>query len=142
MKKFVFPLAAVLLFSAACSDDDGNSSPSATDVVNTVTQGTWRITSFVEDGIDQTDDFADYEFTFDESGVLMAISPDDTVSGDWSVTPDDDSGPDFNILFAAPPAFEELSEDWDIVQRTNSKIRLRDESGGDGSIDTLTFEKI
>lgn len=140
MKKFLFPLAAVL-FLSACSDDDDNSTPSTSDVVDTVTQGTWRITSFVDDGIDHTNDFTDYEFTFDETGVLMAISPDNTVSGDWSVTPDDDSGPDFNIFFAAPPSFEELSEDWDIIQRTNLKIKLRDDSS-DGSIDTLTFEKI
>ena len=140
MKKLFYPLAVALFLSAACSDDDDNSGPSASAVIDTVTSGNWRITSFVEDGTDHTTDFTNYEFTFEESGLLMAIGPDDTVSGAWSVD-DDDSSPDFNIFFASPPDFEELTEDWDIVQRTDTKVRLRHESGGDGSIDTLTFEK-
>ncbi|MDH3699350.1 MAG: hypothetical protein OEQ81_11845 [Flavobacteriaceae bacterium] len=48
---------------------------------------------------------------------------------------------DFNIFFAAPEDFNELSEDWNIVSFSNSIIELIHESGGNGGTDLLTFEK-
>ncbi|TMM57874.1 hypothetical protein FEE95_00120 [Maribacter algarum] len=48
---------------------------------------------------------------------------------------------DFNIFFASPADFAELSEDWDIISHSASKIELKHVSGGDGGIDLLTFEK-
>ena len=37
--------------------------------------------------------------------------------------------------------YMDLSDDWDIVERTDTKIRLQDVSGGNGGTDYLTFEK-
>jgi hypothetical protein len=48
---------------------------------------------------------------------------------------------DFNISFASPPDFEELSDDWDFISQSSSKIELIDVSGGNGGTDYLTFEK-
>lgn len=48
---------------------------------------------------------------------------------------------DFNIFFSSPADFSELSEDWDIISHTASKIELKHVSGGNGGIDLLTFEK-
>ncbi|HEX9979422.1 MAG TPA: hypothetical protein VGB50_02525 [Flavobacterium sp.] len=159
MKKILlFPAMAGLFMlnvASTCSSDDDNSSSSqnTTEVVNTVSQGTWRVTSFVEDGDDHTNYFSNFTFTFAGSNVLTAVNGTTTYTGAWSVTndhsgnDDDDSGHhssndvDFNIAFSAPNNFEELTEDWHILERTDTKIRLEHVSGGDGSIDTLTFEK-
>lgn len=48
---------------------------------------------------------------------------------------------DFNIFFASPENFSELSDDWNIVSYSDTKIELMDVSGGDGETDLLTFEK-
>ncbi len=48
---------------------------------------------------------------------------------------------DFNIFFAAPADFNELSEDWNIISYSSNKIELIHESGGNGGTDLLTFEK-
>lgn len=48
---------------------------------------------------------------------------------------------DFNIFFSAPVDFAELSEDWNIVSYTATKIELIHQSGGNGDTDLLTFEK-
>lgn len=48
---------------------------------------------------------------------------------------------DFNIFFASPADFNELSEDWNIVSYSANKIELIHESGGNGGTDLLTFEK-
>ena len=36
----------------------------------------------------------------------------------------------------------QLSEDWEIIFLTNTKIELRHVSGGNGGADILTFEKV
>jgi hypothetical protein len=38
--------------------------------------------------------------------------------------------------------FESITDDWDVLSASSSKIELKHTSGGDGSIDYLTFEKI
>ena len=48
---------------------------------------------------------------------------------------------DFITSFASPAIFEDLSEDWEILSRTASKIELKYVSGGNGGTDLLTFEK-
>ena len=153
MKKLSFYsiLASVFMLSTAstCSSDD-NSSSSSTDpnpVINTVSQGTWRITSYIDSETDETNHFTGYNFTFATGNVLTATNGTNTYSGTWSVTSDDsnDDNPssdlDFNLFFASPADFADLSDDWDIVSRTDSKVQLIDISGGNGGTDYLTFEK-
>lgn len=148
-------LATVLLCCTvlSCSDDDNSSIPdntNATAVFNNMKSGTWRITSFVEDGNDETAHFAGYNFSFNENGVLKAVNSATTVNGTWSVTDsdnssdDDDSNSDdvdFNIVFTTPDEFTELTDDWDILERTGTVLKLVDVSGGNGGTDYLTFTK-
>jgi hypothetical protein len=152
MKRLLFYpiIACVFMINTAsmCSSDDDSSSSSAdvSQVVNTVSDGTWRVTLFDEDGNDHTNDFNGYNFTFGESNVLTATNGSTTITGYWSVTnsssnDDSPSDVDFNILFTSPSDFAELSEDWHILERTPTKIRLRHISGGNGGTDLLTFEK-
>jgi len=47
---------------------------------------------------------------------------------------------DFNIAFASPANFSELTEDWNILEKTATKIRLVRISGGNGGTDNKTFE--
>ena len=72
-------------------------------------------------------------------------------TGTWSVTDSSNSSDDsnsssdidFNIFFASPANFnDDLTEDWEIVTRSDSKIELIHVSGGNGGTDTLTFVKI
>jgi hypothetical protein len=138
----------MLNVASTCSDDDNNNSSSdPTPVINTVTSGTWRVTYYFDTDSNETSDFAGYNFTFGSSNVLTATNGTNTYTGSWSVTNDDsdDDNPssdlDFNILFASPANFADLSDDWDIVSRTSTKIELIDVSGGNGGTDYLTFEK-
>ena len=118
------------------------------EIIQTVQSGNWRVTSFVEEGNDETNHYTGFTFTFGANNVLTAQNGDIVHTGTWSVTydnSDDDDSPgsdiDFNIGFSTPAQFEELSDDWDILERTATKIRLVDVSGGNGGTDYLTFEK-
>lgn len=45
-------------------------------------------------------------------------------------------------MFSSPTVFaDELTDDWDIISYTDTKIQLVDVSGGNGGTDYLTFEK-
>ena len=140
-------LACIFIINTAstCSSDDSNSSSTTdpTPIINTVTQGTWRVTYYFDTDTDDTSDFAGYNFTFGSSNVLTATNGTNTYTGSWSVTSDNSPSSDlnFNILFVSPVNFEDLSDDWDIVSRTSTKIELIDVSGGNGGIDYLTFTK-
>ena len=154
MKKINLLLAGVAVMGMmACSDDDSsstnNNSQIISEVESTVQSGTWRITSFVEETNDETNHFTGYDFTFNDNGTLTADNGTNTYTGTWSVTndsssDDDDnsnSDVDFNIAFPSPDNFTDLNDDWDILERTDTKIKLIDVSGGNGGTDYLTFEK-
>jgi hypothetical protein len=144
MKTLMHFLAIALLISSCKSEE---SVPDSTELIRqTAVQGTWRITYFYDTDVDETADFTGYAFTFGNNGVLTAAKGSTTHTGSWSVTDsssDDDSDDDrhFNISFASPADFEDLSDDWDIVSISGSRIQLRDVSGGNGGTDDLVFEK-
>ena len=143
------------LLSSTCSTDDdfnnsNNNSQQIAQIRNTVESGTWKITSFVDSGQDETNDFTGYNFTFEANGTLTAVNPSNTMTGTWSVTNDSNSNSDssnddidFNIFFPVPDTnnFEDLNDDWDIVSYTSTTISLIDISGGNGGTDTLVFQK-
>ena len=75
----------------------------------------------------------------------MTISSDDDSDDDDSDDDDSDDDDDdeieFNIFFASPETFSELSEDWEILSYTSDMIQLIDEDDDGLDTELLTFEK-
>ena len=153
LKKIKFSLVIAMLFvlttSSMCSSDDDNTNPivnNPTDVINIVNNGTWRITYYYDTDHEETTNFNGYNFTFGASSVLTASNGTNNHSGTWSVTDsnsndDSISDLDFNIAFSSPAQFEELTDDWEIIEKSTTVIKLKDVSGGNGGTDYLTFTK-
>ena len=154
MKKMKLISAFMFLFIAtafsSCTDEDDtvvNNSVDPTPVINVVNNGTWRITFYEDSSVDETSNFTGYNFSFGAGNVLTATNGTNTYSGTWSVTSDNslDDSPsndlDFNIAFSAPANFAELTEDWNIISYTATKVQLVHVSGGGGGTDYVTFEK-
>ena len=139
MKKAFLLMAFVALCFSSCDKNDDNGI-TATVVSNTVTSGTWRVTYFWDTDHEETSNFSGYSFTFAGGNVLTAVNGGTTVTGTWQ-TGTDNSTVKLVISFATPANFAELSEDWHVLERTDTKIRLRHISGGSGGTDYLTFEK-
>lgn len=153
---FVLFLLGVL--TIACSTDDDSSVAISVDqeitAANSITtSGSWRVSNYNDDSIDETDDYNGFTFTFEDNGTLVASINTVETQGTWSIVEesddstddgDDSNDIDFNIFFAVTgdDVLEDLSDDWDIVTISETSISLRDVSGGDGSIDILTFSKI
>ena len=142
-------LLLVTVFFLSCSSDDSSSTGtnSISSVTSVVGSGTWKITYYFDTDKDETSNFSGYNFTFGSNGVLTATNGTLTQTGTWSVTDsnsDDDnsiSDLDFNIAFTSPATFLELTDDWEIIERTSTVIKLKDVSGGNGGTDYLTFTK-
>lgn len=140
----ILALVFILNVASMCSKDDDSSSSSSsnpTQVNSSVSSGTWRVTLYNEEGTIQTSNFSGYTFTFASGGALTAVNGSTTQSGVWS-TYSDSGYTKMDLLFSATSgSFESISEDWRVLTTSASKIELKHVSGGDGSIDYLTFEK-
>lgn len=151
MKTIKFSLLATLIFvittASMCSNDDNSSSSnSPTDVIAVVSNGSWRVSYYYDSDQDETTNFSGYNFTFASNNVLTASNGTNNFTGTWSVTDsnsNDDSinDLDFNIAFISPVQFEELTDDWEIIEKNSNQLKLRDISGGNGGTDYLTFTK-
>jgi hypothetical protein len=147
MHKAVY-LMLICLLITSCSSDDENSNDNSqeiTEIETTAESGSWRITNLNDSGEDETSDFAGYDFTFNSDGSIIADNGANTVTGNWSVTEDNDSDDaiEFNILFPISNTndFEDLNDDWDIESISSTRIALIDIGEGNEGDEILTFEK-
>lgn len=146
MKKILLPVIALGLL-AACSKWNN----SQNQINKTAIDGTWIVSSYIDDGDDETADFTTFRLDFLDDGTLNATdlvsSNSNPYTGTWSITDsnsnDDDSldDLDFNINFAVGNKLDDLSDDWDIISYTDTEIKLIDVSGGGGGTDYLTLTK-
>ena len=147
----VLVLLSVVMGILSCSDDDQTTVPAIqnqtqTQIETNVASGTWRISLFVDSGVDETKDFAGYKFIFNTNGVLDSGNGVNNYVGTWSISDrnssdDTQNDLDFNIFFNLTNDFEDLNDDWDFISNSATKIELIDISGGNGDTDLLTFEK-
>jgi hypothetical protein len=130
----------------SCSSDDNNDNSNSTlqeTVENNIQSGTWRITKFIDSGIDETSEFSGYNFTFNSAGSLNANNGTNSFDGTWTISSDGSGLNDLelNIVFNLMNDFDDLTDDWDFISQTSTKIELIDISGGGEPDDLLTFEK-
>lgn len=141
MKTGLFALVTGLLMLSSCKKaSDSTPAITLTAVNTTVVTGSWKVTYYYDKTFDATASFSGYSFTFASGGTITAVKGASTVNGTWS-SGNDDSKVKFVISFATPANFTEISNDWHVIERTDTKIRLQDISGGGGGTEFLTFER-
>jgi hypothetical protein len=136
-------IGLIIIFACKKNSIDANT-PAG--VSNLVEDETWRITEFVEDGRNETSHFSDYYFAFDEDDKLVATNGTTIHEGTWTVNDrnslDDDLNElNFSISFSSPTTFEDLSDDWNILEKNSHMIRLADIRSGGGGKDYLEFRR-
>ncbi len=145
MKKLLIICLVALTTLASCkkenADNSADTAALALSVNTTVSAGTWRVSYFFDD-TDETVDFNGYAFTFNAGGTVNAVKAGNIVTGTWR-TGTDDSKAKLYLAFTAPSNsdFLELTEDWHVLERSDTKIRMQHISGGNGGTDYLTLEK-
>jgi len=109
------------------------------DLEDIITDGTWIVASYTEDGIDESAPFIGYDLVFDLSGDVEATNGSNTNNGTWEVA---SAGNKFILDFGVQFPFEEFNDDWDVLMVSDTRVELQDVSGGNGGTDILVFEKI
>lgn len=124
----MFFLVLTFVFSSCSKTEDvpGNSPGDYT--------GSWKITLYFDTG-DETANFAGYNFTFNNGGTLTANNGANTVNGTWSL-----SSSKLNINFGATAVFDDLNNDWLIVEKTTGSIKLKEDNPAQD--DQLHFTKL
>jgi len=144
--KTILLTIGLLALATGCSKWQSNQKQ----ITKISTDGTWVVSSYIDDGDDETNDFSTFRLNFLEAGVLNATdllsSNSNPYAGTWSLTDsnsNDDSldDLDFNINFNVSNKLDDLSDDWDIISFTDTEIKLIDVSGGGGGTDYLTLSK-
>lgn len=115
-----------------------NNSPT-NEFTTILVSGTWYVSSFIEDDHDETYEFGGYNFTFTANGNVTAIKNSMTTNGTWRRIPGNGYSK-FDLNFNGSQ-LEDLEEDWQIMEYTETLIRLKHASGGNGGIHYLTFSK-
>ncbi len=139
MRKLIL-LFAVVIF-ASCSSDDDNVRLDQPDAITIILpEGEWKIAKFIEDDEDKTSQFSSFAFKFSANGTVTAQNDILSESGSWSYD-GSDSEPELDINFPDGSILDDISDDWDIVSVSTSRIELSDKDS-DGQIDILTFVKI
>jgi hypothetical protein len=147
--KFYISIFVLLFLTfSSCKKEDVNATNPATDSTSTpqidntpMQQGKWKVILFQEGSNVETASFSGYEFTFQDNGGVVAQKDARRVTGGWIMGSGNRYGK-FILAFGQTDPFEDISEDWTILEKTPTRLRLEHISGGDGSKELLTFEKL
>jgi hypothetical protein len=127
-----------LTFERPSGDGSGGDEPTVSDFLII---GKWIVANYNDSGDDKTNVYNDFELDFMEDGKVTATKGDDVRNGTWSTASSD--GIDKLVLdFGEQVPFDEFNDDWDIEDAQETRVALKDVSGGDGSIDKLVFERL
>ena len=127
-----------------CDEDDDNdyndNDVDDTDFINVLKEGSWKVTYFFEES-DQTHAFEGISFTFSADGTAQALSGSDVVNGTWDS--DGDNGHlEVEFDFEQHLPYDKISEDWEIIEFTETKIQMEHKSDDGTHVRLLTFERI
>lgn len=102
----------------------------------TLQDGVWYVSSYLDNGIDETLDYYYYNITFNNDGTVTAIYGVDIINGTWHI--EGNEGELEIVLNFENTPFSELSTNWNAIEILIERVKA-DSNNGD---DTLTLLKI
>lgn len=138
MKWFMFCMAISVVFFS-CNPDDN--SGTANDIQQNDLTGNWKIKELIDNDKDETYHFTGYIFTFSNSTVT-AVKAGVSVSGIHTLSSGSNGSRELKMIFPETEPWDELNEDWTVLEWNQNMLKLRHVSGGNGGTDNLIFEKV
>ncbi|WP_150451066.1 hypothetical protein [Arenibacter lacus] len=128
-----------LILERVCDDNNGDGD--VVEIRNILRQGKWVVAKYMDDGEDETEDYANLDFNF-ALNALVTVSTNDVPLhfGLWRVIRNSEGKLKFYLNFGLEASLEDLTDHWRIVGVTENRIELLDVSS-DGSVDLLVFER-
>jgi len=131
-----------LLLERNCVDDDINDE----DILFTrdlFKETDWKVALFSENEDDTTQTYTDYNFSFEQNGVLkiMNSNEEEIDSGRWLVYRNSVQKLEMIITFESNSNFSPLGNDYKIYEVNENRLELKHENDG-GNYDRLVFETL
>jgi hypothetical protein len=131
-------VTAILLSEDDCDDDDGTDP----EFIQTLLSGDWIVDSFIDEGVDQTDDWGNFVFTFNVDGTLTATDGNTLFTGTW-VSETDDGELELTLQLNVGTPFDDINEDWTVLNYASILIELEDADDDEPEeLKTLILKKI
>ncbi|WP_026810422.1 hypothetical protein [Arenibacter latericius] len=113
----------------------------AVEIRDILKTGKWEVTKYLDDGDDETEDYANFDFTF-SSLALVTVSANSLPVhlGIWKVIKSSDGQLKCYLNFGVIGSLEELTNNWRVISSTANRLELRDKDD-DGGTNTLIFER-
>ncbi|MDB5226359.1 MAG: hypothetical protein JWN78_552 [Bacteroidota bacterium] len=119
----IFLFLTVCLLFTGCKKETVTSSASVGDII---TSGSWRLTSFTENGTEHASDFNGYVFTFGPTGSLRANRSGIIIDGTWHMNESNVNS--LRISFGNNVSLKDLSKSWIVVYKSTSQFILQDDN--------------
>lgn len=162
MKASILPVLAAVVLMTACDQTEevilpvnganqtGTNQPinsesslaQAQEIGNALVTGLWEVILLIDDGENETAEVANFHFSFNVDGSVIAISTVDstqTFEGMYSVFFDDGQS-ELSMSFPNVGALDDLNDDWYFVEGTTSLLVFEDLS--DNLPDALTLQQV
>lgn len=122
--KSIWTIGIAVLALAGCSKSGSTSNPD--DIASVITQGKWVIHYYLNQGKDETGNYAGYVFSFGNAGALSATVSSNTNAGTWTELVD--SGKRKLVISwtggGIPVVLLELEDDWILKSKSSTLIEL------------------
>lgn len=124
----------VLMRDCPGEDDDVNY------VGDVLTNGEWEVASYIDQGVDETENYIDYVIGFNENGMLFAEGNGNNYIGSWLAYRNDGLFLGLNFGTQDEP-FSELRHRWRIKEITPNRVELKDYNANGEIERILVLEK-
>ena len=122
-------IVLLLAFTFACEEDPEvvTTADVATDVRTKLSNGRWRVDSFMSDGLDATSSFQNFIFEFESTGVFTGEDLNYTHFGTWaarrnSASENSINNVDVDIAFPSAGDFQKFNRAWKVTDLQDATL--------------------
>lgn len=123
-KVFFLIILGMTFLMSSCTDDVSDDSQN-----DNLFHSDWYVSQYLKEGKDETSAFQGYFFEFSDSNLLTARKGSSIITGTWNLITDSGRQKLIINMNVSDGYFEEISEDWIVIEKTEKLIRLEDLSG-------------
>ena len=106
-------------------------------------EGEWEVALYMDENVNETDDFYLYVVDFLENGWVKVTDPNTgIIDGSWLTYRNEEGVLKLGLNFGIEPPFMELNNRWKIVDISNNRIELKDYSSNGEVEKKLVFERL
>lgn len=124
MKKLILGLSflvTVITFNA-CSGFVEQDITNFNNVSDVITQGDWKVNTYLNNNLDETSDFSNYTFRFKQDGSLVATTSNQQIGGTWV---EDRVTKQILIRFTNnDPTLDKISDVWSINSQDIKAVNM------------------